>query len=362
MFQRAGSRQPTAGTHQCFNAPEIHRMAHVKADGDMSEASPTKPANMLEADDVLGQAVAWHRQGHRLALVTLIAIDGATPRPLGAQMVVTADGRHAGYLSGGCVEDSVVLEAQAAMQERKNRLVRFGKGSAYFDIKLPCGSGLDLYFDQSLDGATLEALTTLRSRRSAFWFATNIETGRSSLNALDEDGASAKCHLDDQVFHRLCLPRPRVLVIGGGPALPALASLIHAAGFELDCYSPDAVALRDVEARGVACHPLTSQDGVDTTSLDCWTAAVIAFHEHDWEAPVLAKVLKSPCFYIGVMGSKAAHADRLAALSAMGFGPDELARIKSPIGLIPGAKSRATLAIGVVAELAAAAKARGLLA
>ena len=80
----------------------------------------------MSDEDVLGPMWHWQAAGLRVALVTLVEVEGGAPRQAGAQMAVAEDGRYVGYLSGGCLEEAVVLEAQAAIAQGANRLVRYG--------------------------------------------------------------------------------------------------------------------------------------------------------------------------------------------------------------------------------------------
>jgi hypothetical protein len=93
--------------------------------------SATKPAGLLADEDVLGPMQRWQAAGQRVALVTLVDVEGGAPRQAGAQMAIAEDGRYAGYLSGGCLEEAIVLEAQAVIARGANRLVRYGKDSPY---------------------------------------------------------------------------------------------------------------------------------------------------------------------------------------------------------------------------------------
>ncbi len=322
---------------------------------------PQRGRTLLSADDVLGDLVSWRQDGAKATLITLVAIDGSTPRPLGAQMAVAEDGRYSGYLSGGCLETTVANEAVQAMADGKNRLVRYGKGSAYFDLKLPCGSGLDLYFDQTLSPNVLAELSALRASRVMACLSTNLATGESSAGAVDE-GNPTVCESTGDVFRRIYVPSPRVLLVGGGPALAAIAQLVSVAGFETDIATPDDEALAEMRSLGLSARGFADAAALGSSPMDRWTAALVAFHDHDWEAPVLAQILGAPCFYVGVMGSKKAHTNRLERLTAMGVAPAALLRIRSPIGLIGGAKSRASLAVGVLAELVQEAKAGGMIA
>lgn len=313
----------------------------------------------MAADDVVPTLTAWRRAGARVALVSVVGIEGTGPRPIGAQMAVTGDGRYVGYLSGGCLEQAVALEAQAAIQEGANRLVRYGRGSPYFDVKLPCGSGLDLYFDQGLDETTLDRLAAARAARQPAILRTDLARGASSVE-IAAGGAVPLTRRDGDIFSRAILPPVRLILVGSGPSVGAIARLVAVVGLEIDILSPDAVTLAEVRDAGLGAVELTEPNLGALPPPDLLTAVVLAFHEHDWEPPILAAILGSPAFYIGALGNRAVHAARLAALAQKGFPPHEIARVRGPIGLIAGAKSRATLALGVVGEVAAEAKARGL--
>lgn len=318
-------------------------------------------SGLLDADNVLPALAGWRRRGKRAALVTLAGIEGPGPRPLGAQMAVSEDGSSNGYLSGGCLEGAIAIEAQAVIRAGQNRLVRFGRGSRYFDIALPCGSGLDLYFDQGLALSTLEAMSRLTVARRPFTLDTRLDDGTSAIcesPAADVFG-ELTTRRDGVVFRRAYLPTPKLLLIGAGPALVAIARLASIAGLALDILTPDDHARRTLSDHGLEAMGLSTTTLSPGTAPDRWTAAVIAFHEHDREPPLLAEILHSPAFYIGALGNRRVHAERLAQLSALGFVAHDLARLRPSLGLIPGAKSQATLAAGVIADILAEAKSRG---
>lgn len=319
-------------------------------------------AGLLAEEDVLPQLWTWHREGLRIALVTLVGIDGAAPRPLGAQMVVTEDGRHFGYLSGGCLEQAIVLEAQDVIRAGRNRMVRYGQGSRYIDIKLPCGSGLDIYFDCTLSSEQMGAMAVYGAARKAFVLRSTL-TGASSQVVLlardDESRASARV---GDAFSRVFLPRIRLLLLGSGPVLVALAVLAMTVGIETEIWSPDdATRVRITEAGLEAdADPRLGEDAIHR--LDSGSAVVLVFHEHDVEPEIIARLLRRDCFYIGVLGNRAVHKQRLQALAALGVDAAELARLRAPVGSIQGAKTKTTLAVGILAEFLAEAKARNLVA
>ena len=315
---------------------------------------------LLSDEDVLPQLQRWHSEGQRTALVTLIGVEGGAPRQPGAQMAVAEDGRYAGYLSGGCLEQAVALEAQAAIAEGQNRLVRYGRGSPYFDIKLPCGSGLDLYFDQALGPAQVSEMNALRASRQLFVLRTALTTGESVVEQGTLKEPVGQSRREGEQFRRVYTPNLRLLLLGTGPTLAGMASLAAATGIELAIRSPDEATKAELAGAGFRMFLDDDEVAYAIERLDIASAAVLFFHDHEQEPELLARLLKTRSFYIGVLGNHAVHRERLAVLTARGFAEADLARIRAPVGLIAGAKSKATLAIGALAEMMAEAKALNL--
>ncbi len=317
-------------------------------------------ASLLDEDDVLPLLQAWRRQGLRTALVTLVGVEGGAPRQPGAQMAVAEDGRYAGYLSGGCLEQAVALEAKDVIAAGTNRLVRYGKGSPYFDIRLPCGSGLDLYFDQALGDQVLEELLHLRRRRTPAVLGIDLGSGDSTATAVR--GAIETSRREGDTFTRVYPASLRLALIGNGPALTGIATLALATGLDLAVWSTDELTRAQLQAAGQ--RPEGSEEGLDEliAGLDAGSAAVVVFHDHEAEPRILHKLLATPCFYLGVLGNHAVHRDRIAALRRLGVADEELARLHAPVGSIANAKSKTTFAFGVLAEMLGVAKARHLIA
>ena len=118
--------------------------------------------------DVLAFAEAELAAGRPAALITIVGLDGPFSRPLGAQLAVAGDKRFAGSISGGCLEQALTEEAQIAMREGTNRVLRYGRGSPYLDVRLPCGGGIDLHVDPSPDRALLQRAIALGQVRKSF--------------------------------------------------------------------------------------------------------------------------------------------------------------------------------------------------
>jgi xanthine dehydrogenase accessory factor len=316
---------------------------------------------LLADDDVLPRLGRWQSEGLSTALVTLVGVEGGAPREPGAQMAVAEDGRFAGYLSGGCLEAAVVLEAQAAMRAGKNRLVRYGKDSPYFDIKLPCGSGLDLYFDQRLGGAQVRELLHCRATRRTSSLKTSLADGTSIVTS-GSRGPLPKSVRQGEYFTRHYPPSLRLLLLGSGPLVNAIAAMAKVSGLEIAIWSPDAATREQARQHGLMAFDEADALPRSIEGLDHASAAVLVFHDHEAEPDILARVLATESFYIGVLGNHAVHRRRLATLQAKGFTATARTRLHAPVGTIPAAKSKATLAAGVLAEIFTKAKIGNLVA
>lgn len=271
------------------------------------------------------------KAGRRCALVTVINVTGASVRNPGAHMGVADNGRFAGSLSGGCIEAAIVGEALKALEAGMARTVRFGQGSPIIDIRLPCGGSVDLLItpaDAALDPAGL------------------IE--RFSARLPVDLALPAP---DGHVVRIAHAPPLRVLILGHGASVDALAVLAESVGCAVAIMTPDpALAAR---RPGIATM-LASSATPPTLPSDPWTACACLFHDHDWEAPLLAAALAGDLLYVGAMGSHATHARRVASLRAMGVGHAAIARIRAPIGIIPSSRDPETLALSVLTEIVAA--------
>lgn len=105
---------------------------------------------MTAASDlaVLDQALAWRAAGHRVALATVVATWGSSPRPLGSQLAVADTGTFLGSVSGGCIEGAVVEQAMATIRDGRNRTLDFGvTDEEAWAVGLACGGSIRIYVE-----------------------------------------------------------------------------------------------------------------------------------------------------------------------------------------------------------------------
>jgi xanthine dehydrogenase accessory factor len=271
------------------------------------------------------------------ALAVITGIEGAAYRPVGAAMIIDAKGETSGSLSSGCLERDVILQAQAAIKTGQPRALRYGRGSPFLDIQLPCGGGLDICILPNPDRELIaRAARTLRQR----------QTARIGLH---RDGrlSEAVPGTDDAGLILDILPQIRFVVLGAGPEAACFAALARQAGYPTELHSPDPQTL----ARAGFGEPITRAGWPDGLALDPRTAVTLFFHDHGHEPALLQAALSGPAFYVGAQGSLRAHRTRCEALRANGVSDSDIDRLASPFGLIPSARDARTLAVSVLADV-----------
>lgn len=293
-------------------------------------------------DCLVEDFLAFRRQGQAVALVTLVRSEGGSPRPPGSQMVVAADGHYAGHLTGGCAESVIVDEARAALAEGRSRSLRLGVGSDYLDIQLPCGASVDLFIDVTVGDEVMQSVHKSLTDRQVV--ALETPDGGPPRAVMDPAGTAPASG-----FRRWYYPQRRLLVYGKGPNAYTLARLAQESDFTVSLQSPDQATLAACEGileTGLLTSPLT----VRVPDLDPHTAAVLMFHEHDWEPALLKQLLQTDCFYLGALGSRRTHQQRCEQLVAEGYGraPE---RIHGPVGLDIGAGNPVEIALSILAEM-----------
>ena len=303
--------------------------------------NPAPIFHFIKAKQALGQAVA---------LVTIAAVSGGLARNPGTHMAVSGDGEWAGSLTGGCIEAAVAGEALAVLADGAPRLTRFGQGSRFLDIRLPCGGSLDLLFTPITDAHLGRALVERLEARAPFALHLSLHDHGIALTP-GEWRFSAALGGDKLVVNHI--PPMRLALMGQGPTVEVLRAIGATIGVDSTVYSPHRDLVKRIHLAGGAAHWLTSATALPDFAADGTTAAVLILHEHEWDPPILAQWLRTRAFYIGAMGSKAAHARRCCTLKEMGVPDDDIGRICAPIGLIPSMRDPETLAVSIIAEIVA---------
>ena len=101
------------------------------------------------ASDPLATAERWRGEGRGVAIATVIATWGSSPRPVGSQLVVDGDGRFAGSVSGGCIEGAVIAEGIGTIRDGRPRILDFGVSDEQaWEVGLTCGGKVQVYVER----------------------------------------------------------------------------------------------------------------------------------------------------------------------------------------------------------------------
>jgi xanthine/CO dehydrogenase XdhC/CoxF family maturation factor len=100
-------------------------------------------------NDVFNEAAGWRQAGREIAVATVVATWGSSPRPVGSQLAVDDQGRFIGSVSGGCIEGAVVEEALAVLASGKPRLLTFGiTNEMAWEVGLACGGRIEIFVER----------------------------------------------------------------------------------------------------------------------------------------------------------------------------------------------------------------------
>jgi xanthine dehydrogenase accessory factor len=342
--------------------------------------------------DLVSRLPALLAAGQALAVATVVSVRGSAPRPVGTSMAVTSTGEVLGSLSGGCVEGAVYEAAQQVLAEGLPCLNTYGISDEHaLEAGLTCGGVIDVFIaepelaaltavsdalarDEPIALATVFSASAAGGRQLAVTAegvhgslsaeglqATVVETARAMLAAgqsgLTHYGAQGQRETDGLVvFVQSFAPPPRLVVFGATDFAGSLSRIGGFLGFHVtlcDARAVFATPDRFPDAHEVVCQwpdrYLTAE--VAAGRVDARTALCVMTHDLKFDVPLLRVALSSPAGYVGAMGSRRAHDDRLRRLAEAGVPGEQLQRLRSPIGLDLGARTTEETAVSIAAEL-----------
>jgi xanthine dehydrogenase accessory factor len=351
--------------------------------------------------EVLSELLAWWRAGESVGVGTVVATFQSAPRPPGASMLVGPDGTAVGSVSGGCVEGAVYDLAQEVIGTGTPALQRYGiSDDDAFAVGLTCGGILDVYVEK-VDRASFPELAEIAEdieAGRAVAVATVVEHpdparvgARLIVRGEDEvSGSLGSSRADDavrddalgllasgrsealgygpdgerrgegmRVFVWAFAPKPRMLVFGAIDFAAAVAKVGSFLGYSVtvcDARPVFATNSRFPSADEVVVdwpHRYLEAE-VAAGRIDARTVICVLTHDPKFDVPLLEVALRLPeVAYVGAMGSRRTHDDRMARLREAGLEDKELDRLSSPIGLDLGARTPEETAISIAAEIVA---------
>ena len=354
--------------------------------------------------DVLDRLLPWWQAGESVGLATVVATWRSAPRQPGAAMLVGPGGEAVGSVSGGCVEGALYELAQAVVTDGSPVLQRYGvSDDDAYAVGLTCGGILDVFVEtvspqsfpqlgevaRDIDEHVPVAVATVVEHPEPAWVGRRIvvhEEGHAepvtgSLGSPRADaavvddvrGLLASGHSETltygpdgqrrgegmRVFVHVFAPAPRMLVFGAIDFAAACARIGTFLGYRVtvcDARPVFATASRFPDADEVVVdwphRYLAAQ--AEAGAVDPRTVICVLTHDPKFDVPLLEVALRLPqVAYIGAMGSRRTHEDRMARLQEAGLTPEELDRLSSPIGLDLGARTPEETAVSIAAEIVA---------
>lgn len=339
--------------------------------------------------EILPQVEQWLSEDKQVAVATVVSVWGSAPRRPGSRMAVSSELEVAGSVSGGCVEGAVIEEAQKVMEIGEPRLVTFGvSDETAWDVGLSCGGKISVFVEalgesevegqlrDAIHQDRLVALATVvdgSGTGSRLLLLPSGETtgdlGSEARNRqardlvdevfrsfepfrfeLEEDGETTDVFLEPHP------PRPQLILIGAVHTAIPLVTFARELGFATHVVDPRRVfATEERFAHADRLIHAWPREVLPELGLHEATYLATLSHDPKIDLPALELALKSPCRYVGALGSSRTHAKRVKALEEKGFSEDEIARIHAPIGMDLGGRRPEEIAVAVIAEIVAVA-------
>jgi xanthine dehydrogenase accessory factor len=350
--------------------------------------------------DVLDELLSVWRTGGTAGVATVVRTIKSAPRPPGATMVVTPDGAVAGSVSGGCVEAAVYELATEVVASGRPELHRYGiSDDDAFAVGLTCGGIIDIFTEpvsrntfpqlqaiaDDIAAHRATAVATVIAHPEPGWIGRRLVVGPNTIEGSLGSARADAAVVDDargllaagrtavlsygpdgqrqdtgmEVFVSSHAPRPRMLIFGAIDFAAALARQGAFLGYRVtvcDARPVFATPARFPHADDVVVEwphrYLAAQ--AEQGAIDGRTAICVLTHDPKFDVPVLEVALRLPEIdYIGVMGSRRTHDDRMDRLRDTGVTNAELSRLASPIGLDLGARTPEETAVSIAAEIVA---------
>lgn len=359
--------------------------------------------------EVMPELLSWWEGGETIGVATVVATWRSAPRPAGASMLVGPDGSAVGSVSGGCVEGAVYELSQEVVESGAPVLQRYGiSDDDAFSVGLTCGGILDVFVEKvsretfpelgdvaaDIDAGRPVAVCTViehpdptrLGRRivvrpddvvGTFGLTGSVGSlgssraddavvddargllaaGRSETLTYGPDGERRGEGM--RVFVSAYAPKPRMIVFGAIDFAAAVARVGAFLGYFVtvcDARPVFATKSRFKDADEVVVewpHRYLAAEA-EAGRIDARTVLAVLTHDPKFDVPLLQVALRLPeVAYIGAMGSRRTHDDRLKRLVEAGLTDDEIVRLSSPIGLDLGARTPEETAVSIAAEIIA---------
>lgn len=320
--------------------------------------------------EILSEVQTWLEEGETIAVAVVVHAQRPTPRPVGAWMAVSASGKIAGSVSGGCVEGVVFREAQEVLQTQAPKQVTFRVvDEEGWEVGLACGGEMSVYIepfapahrtllDALARGETVAWAVHLDGAGHLLAWPDGRQEGRADLAPALEGAfpgplAERRATPMGACFVQVFAPPPTLTIVGAVHLAQILARLAKIMGYRVRVVDPRR-AFATAERFPMADEVLVAwpQEALPADALRPSDAVVVLSHDPKIDVPAMATALHSPVGYVGLLGSRRTQAMRRNALREEGLSEEALARIHGPVGYKIG-EAPEEIALGILVEMVA---------
>lgn len=300
---------------------------------------------------VLTQARDWLKNAHQLLLVTVVKTWGSSPRPVGALLALRDDGRATGSISGGCIEDDLIVRLRKEGMPKKPELITYGATAEEARrFGLPCGGSMQLVIEPMKDANDLEAILGLLNEGKLVARSVDIETQKTYVR---EATSEQTTFLQGNTLTSIYGPRYRLILIGAGQLSQLLTHIAMSLDFAVTVCDPREEYADGWHVPGSVLRRDMPDDVVIEMQPDARTAVITLTHDPKLDDLALMEALKSPAFYVAALGSRSNNRDRRKRLLSFDVTADQVENLRGPAGLFIGSKTPSEIAVSIAAELVA---------
>lgn len=299
---------------------------------------------------VLESALTWLDEDVRVALATVVQTWGSSPRPVGSMLAVAEDGRFAGSVSGGCIEEHLVDQLDREFPLRPYTTSYGVSAEEAQRFGLPCGGTMVVAVEPVQERDSIAQCVQAIRQRQRVRRTLDMTTGLAHVAAA---GRSEGFTYDDARLVNVLGPNWRLVIVGAGHLARYLARMALMLDFSVYVTDSRLEYRAQWDIAGTTLLEGMPDDALLALGIDAGTAVITTAHDPKVDDMALLEALKSDAFYIGALGSTRTSAKRRIRLGLFDLAAEQIERLQAPAGLPIGSHTPAEIALSMLAEVVA---------
>lgn len=347
---------------------------------------------MKEIENIINQYKKIDWENEKIALGTVVKVDGSAYRRIGARVLVSDNGQWIGGISGGCLEGDALKQARLAIMKDENSIVVYDTTEDdphQIGVGLGCNGRIEVLFTPiKKENNQIEFLKEIKDKRTPTILLQilNIENGNQDLRGqfftennlrelaqilhISETDLDEKIHAilhrrkskvlvitnkkeeTYEILFEIIRPKIKVICVGDNYDVAAFANVVSALGWEIHVVGKLRKMTKQITQNVSKIYPL---EAIETLKTDEHTAIVLMSHDFKTDLDILKKIVNYDIPYIGILGPKKRLWKMQDAFdeSKILINLNEKTNLFSPVGLDIGAETPEEIALSIVAEIVA---------